>query len=103
MSRACLVFLICGCAATAALAGPNAGGTIIVHDPSWAYTDLPPSQCGLGTAPGSCADADVELDDSSPTLVKVWKVYAAFWSGSSPRLKAITFGSRLSSGTPQLW
>src|SRR5271169_1949358 len=93
MCRGLLGVLLCLFAASAALAGPNAGGTIVVHNPGLAYTvDNTISYCGLGTAPGSCAGADVELDGSSSSAIMVWKVYAAFWPGTSPRLKGITFG-----------
>lgn len=75
--------------AGAAAAGPNAGGTIIAHDASLAYSYDNTGYCGLGAAPTTCEGADVQLDG---TALSVWKVYAAFVPGSSPRLKGMTFG-----------
>jgi hypothetical protein len=75
-----------------AWAGPNAGGTIIAHDASFVVETDYSTFCGLGTAPPSCEGADVDLEGSSSLAQKLWKVYAAFPQGSSPRLKAMTFG-----------
>jgi len=47
-----------------ALAGPNAGGTILAVNPVLAYTVDNSSYCGLGTAPTGCEGANVELDGS---------------------------------------
>jgi len=74
-----------------ALAGPNADGTIFAHDANLAYTVDNARYCGLGTAPPSCEGADTEMDnDQSQPMV--WKVYAAFATGASPRLKGMTWG-----------
>ena len=86
---AMLVFL--AVVAVPANAGPNFGGTIFAHDASLAYTYTvdPSSYCGLGAAPPSCEEADVELDGTAPSI---WKVYAAFPHWSSPRVKAMAWG-----------
>ncbi len=76
---------------TVALAGPNAGGTIFLHNANLTYTTQP-SCCGLGTPPDSCLGAVTQIDNSSPDNLQVWKVYAAFPKGSSPRLLGLTFG-----------
>jgi hypothetical protein len=76
--------------AGAAFAGPNAGGTIFAADANMAYTTDITDYCGLGTVPSDCASADIRMDDTAG--FQVWKVYAAFVSGSSPRLKAVVFG-----------
>ena len=74
--------------------GPNAGGVIVVHNTGIGWStdlELPPvsplpacadivNEIPMGAAPG----------DSSAALV--WKVYAAFPPGSSPRLKACGWG-----------
>jgi hypothetical protein len=74
------------------LAGPNSGGTLIVHDTGYWYTwesisypNPPPSDCA-------------SVDNVLPTYIPnppyggcVWKVYAAFPTASSPRLKALAF------------
>jgi hypothetical protein len=72
-----------------AVAGPNAGGTIFLHDANIAYTPDDADYCPDGTPPPSCLGADVRIDELTPV---VWKMYAAFPEGSSPRLKGITFG-----------
>lgn len=77
-----------------AFAGPNAGGTIFVHNPNLAYPGGPGySACGQGTAPGSCEQAVTRLDGNTNAQV-VWKVYAAFAPCTAPRLKALDMGLR---------
>ncbi len=87
-----MALLLAGCLAAPALAGPNAGGTLFAHDASMTYTSDIESYCGQGTAPASCDGADVRIDGSDADNVMVWKVYAAFLDGSSPRLKGMTWG-----------
>ncbi len=77
-------------AASAALAGPNAGGVLVIHAPGITYVGG--NVCSQGTAPDSCGDVRAEIDDAGPDTLRVWKVYAAFPPGSSPRLKGLTFG-----------
>jgi hypothetical protein len=76
-----------------AFAGPNAGGTIIVHNAQLTYPG--PGQgfsgCGLGTPPASCESANTQIDGND-NHYWVWKVYAAFAPCSGPRLKAMDFG-----------
>jgi len=79
------------CMGGVAFAGPNAGGTIIAHDANLQYTTDILDYCGLGTPLSVCEGADVNLASSGGTQW-VWKVYAAFIPGSSPRLKGMTFG-----------
>ncbi len=79
-----------GLAATA-LAGPNAGGTLIVHYPGLSYTTDTTDYCGIAPL-SSCAGSVSRIDGSGPGAIKVWKVYAAFADGSSPRLKGVSFG-----------
>lgn len=77
-----------------AFAGPNANGTLIVHNPGLDYSaDWP--YCG-DTPLGMCADGVVNLDIAGGT--GVWKVYAAFPEGSSPRLSGATFGVDYTAG-----
>ena len=79
--------------ASLARAGPNAGGTIIVHNPQLTYPG--PGQgfsgCGLGYPLPTCEAALAEIDGSD-NHYWVWKVYAAFAPCSGPRLKAMDFG-----------
>ncbi len=72
------------------LAGPNAGGVILVHAAGFAYTGGNP--CDQGTAPDSCGAVVSEIDNATSDSLRVWKVYAAFPPGSSPRLLGLTFG-----------
>jgi hypothetical protein len=74
-----------------ALAGPNAGGTLILHaNPSLVFTSDIQNYCGL-SALDSCSAAvtSVEWD---PGKHVVFHAIAAFPSGSSPRLKGLSFG-----------
>ncbi len=89
MRRLLLLIALLACSSVPVLAGPNAGGTIFFHDANLAYTTDITDYCGLGTAPTSCQSADVRIDDNTP---HVWKLYAAFASGTTPRLKAVAFG-----------
>lgn len=74
------------------LAGPNAGGTLVVHDTGIAWSSDPVSL--VSPSPASCASVDNYLPlNAVPNRTGwVWKVYAAFPTGSSPRLKAVAFG-----------
>jgi hypothetical protein len=74
-SSATLLLLVCASLWSTALAwGPNAGGTIIVHDPSVVYSNDRDDYCGIGTAPASCATADVRLDGTDPGHSRVFKM-----------------------------
>jgi hypothetical protein len=78
-------------AASAAWGGPNAAGTLILHDAGIIYTDLP-SLCGQGSILSTCEQVDSRIDTNGESSV-VWKIYAAFPPcGSSPRLAAVYFG-----------
>jgi hypothetical protein len=71
-------------AASAATAGPNAGGVLWVHDTGIVFsTDLtlPP----VSTPPADCAGVDNQQDVDG--VDRVWKVYAGFPPESHPRLK----------------
>ena len=72
------------------LAGPNAGGVILVHPANLTYEGI--NECGRGSVPDSCGAVVSEIDNATSDSLKVWKVYAAFPPGSSPRLKGLTFG-----------
>jgi hypothetical protein len=80
------------CIGGVAFAGPNAGGTIVAHDASLVYTSDILDYCGLGEPLTQCEAADINLTGSTDAAPGVWKVYAAFFPGSSPRLKGMTFG-----------
>ena len=60
-------------------AGPNEGGTLVVHDTGLAYSGDPGP---YPTAAPACAEIDAEGPANAPFL---WKVYAAFPLASSVR------------------
>lgn len=83
-----------------ALAGPNAGGTLIVHDTCLAFTN----ESGSYPSPPPTIDP-LTVDNNVPPGIPagglgwVWKVYAAFPGGSWPRLKGLAFRSVFSAHT----
>jgi hypothetical protein len=91
--------LLASIAALSSRAGPNGGGTLLLHDAGLVYTvDLGTDLCGMGISPASCGTADTRIDgtyvpgDPPAITPKVWKVWAAFFEGSHPRLKGVDFG-----------
>ncbi|MCC7143737.1 MAG: hypothetical protein IT349_16680 [Candidatus Eisenbacteria bacterium] len=80
-----IVFLML--VARVAAAGPNAGGTLIVHaDPNPLSTGVP--DC-VPQGLSDCATANLRVDGVS---VHAFWVVAAFPTGSAPRLAGVTFG-----------
>jgi hypothetical protein len=94
MWRWALVLVGCASLAAPALGGPNAGGTLVVHDADLPISAVHPAAplCGQGNVPTICAALDTRLDGSGPGSHQVWKIYAAFPSSSSPRLMGLEFG-----------
>jgi hypothetical protein len=89
--------IACG-TASMAVAGPNAGGVLLVHDTGLVYsTDLQGPPFG-GTVPTSCHDVDVQAPFGDSAIQLIWKVYAAFPTGGSPRLQGVAWGMDI---TPQ--
>lgn len=87
-----LTFAVCH--SCPALAGPNHGGTLVVHDTGLAYTDADPVP-PVSPPPAACGEVDAEAPAGTPV---VWKVYAAFPIGSSPRLMGLAWGISLTAG-----
>jgi hypothetical protein len=91
-----LLGVLCCCAAADAVAGPNAGGVLWVHNTGKAFTAAPvfdpdPTVCPTGI------NTLMPLWDGVTPAVPVsmyWKVYAAFPAGSSPRLKSVGWGAQ---------
>ena len=78
-------------AVSTAWGGPNANGTLVLHDAGVISSDMP-SFCGQGVIPSDCEHVDSRIDMNLESNV-VWKIYAAFPPcGSSPRLEAVYFG-----------
>ena len=76
--------------AGAAVAGPNAGGTLIVAESvGTAYTSDVPDYCGSSTT-SACESASVNYNGADGTLVL--NIIAAFAPSASPRLAGVTFG-----------
>ena len=75
--------------ASAALAGPNAGGVILLHvDDALVYTDDHGSYCSdFGLV--ECGDASARTDQTEPTVVFA---LAAFPHESTPQVLGLTFG-----------
>ncbi|MEZ4651098.1 MAG: hypothetical protein R3E97_20380 [Candidatus Eisenbacteria bacterium] len=85
-----LLFGICLAFAGSAWAGPNEGGTLIVHgDPGVVYTNEITDYTGFSTLPGGCESAETNYQGES---IFVWWVKAAFATDASPRLTGATFG-----------
>lgn len=75
------------------LAGPHAGGTLLVHATNQPYS-TGQNYCDTPT-PESCESVETRVDLSGPT---VWVVYGAFLDAESPRLRGIEFGVNYSPG-----
>lgn len=74
-----------------AIAGPNEGGTIILHaNPSIVYTSDTEEYCGQEML-GSCADAITQVP-ADPAVTTVFYAMAAFPSSSNPELLGVFFG-----------
>jgi hypothetical protein len=100
-----LAIILAGFAGTSALAGPNAGGALIIHtddtieySAGMDYKTLSGRNCPDDFL--NCPPEDLECSQqfSNPTSGKaigetaVWWILAAFDSTSCPRLSGITFG-----------
>ena len=88
---------VLGCTAAAAMAGPNEGGMLFVHNTGTVYTAEPV----FGPDPTACSSGSVNtqmpLWDGVTPAVPVsiyWKVYAAFPLWSSPRLASVAWGTQ---------
>jgi hypothetical protein len=76
--------------ASAAFAGPNAGGVLVVHNTGmvWSVNDPPPLP--PSTVPPTWCSATVNT--AAPGEPVVWKIYAVFPQSSSPRLASTAYG-----------
>lgn len=92
MAAAALVFV-----ASAAAAGPNAGGTLIIAESvGTVYTSDVDDYCGSSTT-SACESAVVRQDGEGAFVLNV---IAAFAPASSPRLQGITWGWSYSPAYP---
>jgi hypothetical protein len=77
------------CVSGAALAGPNAGGTLILHaNPAIVYTVDTTNYCGQG----GLTVCDGAIDTVAGNRIYVAFAIAAFHPSSSPALAGLTFG-----------
>lgn len=86
MKKFLMALAVLALASAPAFAGPNAGGTLVVHDTGLVYTV--DSASYPSDAP-TCADHDVNIPLDFTLAGWVWKVYAAFPLENSPRVKAL--------------
>ena len=87
-----LAFMLTACVGTAS-AGPNQGGTILLHY-NLDIIGCEGSWCGL-VALSDCEEAVVTMPGSIPGgagVIGPWFVFAAFPTGSHPRMAATNFG-----------
>jgi hypothetical protein len=78
-----------------AMAGVNAGGTLVAHHAtSTVYCADESPYCGVDVA-ADCASGVARIDTEGPV---VWHVMAAFPASSNPRLAGITFGITYAGG-----
>lgn len=105
MSRCIAIILMLVAFSVRAMAGPNTGGVIVVHNTGIEWTtDMPTPPASPVPAFGdSCSGFGTFVNEvpmgSAPgeySASVVWKVYAAFPPASSPRLKAVGWGIHLS-------
>jgi hypothetical protein len=95
--------LLCGVSVT--MAGPNVGGVLWVHDLGIIHSDGDYSY----PKPNNCAEVDnnVVVYTALPSnpWTEIWKVYAAFPAGSSPRLKTAGWGTEFTeaASSPYSW
>ncbi len=99
MNKLLMSILISACVSTITLAGPNIGGTLVAHDANllMSATNGSVSICGQGLIPASCSAIDTQIDGATAAYPAVFKVYAAFLDGASPRLMGLTWGVHYSS------
>ena len=90
MKGSCLAVALLVLFATSTLAGPNAGGTLILHArPSLVLSDGM-DYCGQSGLT-ACDSAIVSLP-ADPGVPKLFWATAAFPDSSSPRMSVVTFG-----------
>jgi len=92
--RNAILLLLAVCVGGMASAGPNEGGVLIAHDANLLLSGTVGGTpiCEQGIIPSSCPQADARIDGASATDPAIFKVYAAFSEGTSPRLMGVTWG-----------
>jgi len=90
MERILTAVAVLACFSTLAVAGPNAGGTLIIVTDGLIYCADDEPYCGSGSIQ-DCRDGVTRVDGASLNPV-VLNVLAAFHESTSPRLSGVTFG-----------
>jgi len=96
MKKFLMALAVLALASAPAFAGPNAGGTLVVHDTGLTYTIDSTSYPSPAPDPAceGMIDANIPVDFPQFTSGWVWKVYAAFPATATPRLKALALGEQ---------
>ena len=96
MFRSSMLLLSLLCLPVIGFAGPNAGGSLIIHaNRALSYTDGNTGYCAQ-SALASCDEAVVTVPANSDSTV-VFYVLASFPENSSPRLLGLTYGIQYNS------
>jgi len=102
MFRTVLVLILTSLLTAPVFAGPNSGGTLILHDCGLFYYDTDPDACQSGTDPASCTEADPEVEYATGGgWCALIRVYAAFPATSNPRMMGVSWGVHYNAGL--LW
>lgn len=91
--RLCLASICFLAAASMAVAGPNAAGTLVVHDTGLTFSS---DQTEWPSPAPTCPEVDNRGRAGGLDSAFVWKVYAAFPLAGSPRLREVVLGQFLS-------
>jgi hypothetical protein len=91
MKKFLMALVVLAIASAPALAGPNAGGILMAHNTGMAWTSDPLPPTPVPTCEGANLEVPLSADPAVTENV-IWKVYAAFPEGSTPRVKTCGWG-----------
>jgi len=94
MKKFLMALAVLALACAPALAGPNAGGTLVVQDTGLAYTVDSTSYPSTAPDPACEGTIDAQIPVEFTLAGWVWKIYAAFPATATPRLKALAVGEQ---------
>ena len=100
MKKFLTAMAILACTGSLALAGPNAGGTILVH---YAPIPVPADPTFVDGGLTSCEAAVAQAPEGNGASPSLWFAYAAFPGGSAPRMYVISFGVQYDPGVAVFW
>jgi len=90
-----LLAVVC-CTASAAFAGVNSGGVLVVHNTGLAWSTNDPPRPPVTAPPVSCSAVVNQGELDAPF---VWKIYAVFPQASAPVMSAVVFGDAINPGS----